>query len=95
MKRQIFLGIGLLVILLPFVTPSSPFVMTDGYTNSPFSSPPNLDAMNSATKLVYNISEFQYGDGIWELLDDLLAQVGGPAFDTMIAHEIIPLKRLT
>jgi hypothetical protein len=79
MKRQIFLGIGLLVILLPFVTPSSPIAVTDGLVNPP--STPEINAVTSGQKLFYNISEFQYGDGIWDLLDDLLAQVGGPAFD--------------
>ena len=80
MKKQIFLGISLLVILLPFVTPpSSPIAVTDGLVNPP--DLPEINAVTSGQKLFYNISEFQYGDGIWELLDDLLAQVGGPAFD--------------
>ena len=80
MKKQIFLGISLLVILLPFVTPSSPIALTEGFQDSPPSSY-EIDAVTSGQKLFYNISEFQYGDGIWDLLDDLLAQVGGPAFD--------------
>ena len=81
MKRQIFLGIGLLIILLPFVTPSSPMAVTDAYTDSPFPSTPELNAVTSGQKLYYNISEFQYGDGIWDILDMLLEQVGGPSFD--------------
>ncbi len=81
MKRQIFLGIGLLIILLPFVTPSSPMAVTDASIDSPFPSTPELDAVASGQKLYYNISEFQYGDGIWEVLDMLLTQVGGPIFD--------------
>ncbi|MCE7746888.1 MAG: hypothetical protein GPJ51_00710 [Candidatus Heimdallarchaeota archaeon] len=81
MKRQIFLGISLLIILLPFVTPSSPMAVTDAYIDSSFPSTPELNAVASGQKLFYNISEFQYGDGIWEVLDMLLTQVGGPIFD--------------
>lgn len=76
MKRQIFLGIGLLILLLPFVNSATPRATQD----STVPSSPQLNAVADGDKLVYNVSTFQYGEGIWEVLDMLLSQTGAPEF---------------
>ncbi|MHA1827342.1 MAG: hypothetical protein ACTSX6_01705, partial [Candidatus Heimdallarchaeaceae archaeon] len=78
MKKRIFLGIGLLLILLPLVSPNATTAMT---SNPPIPDKPTFDSLTAGTKLYYNISTFEYGQGIWDVLDLLLSEVGGPSFD--------------
>ena len=80
MKRQIFLGIGLLVLLLPFINSATPYAV-NAIQDNPIPSSPELNAVVSGDKIVYNITKFQYGDGIWDILDMLLEQTGVPSFD--------------
>ncbi len=83
MKKRIILGIGLLLILLPLLTPSS-LITTNARPDAPTGGDYQLNDVTSVVegqKLLYNISTFQYGAGIWDALDMLLEQVGGPAFD--------------
>ncbi len=80
MKKKIFLGIGLLILLMPFINSATPLAV-DASQDISFPSSPELNAAVSGDKIVYNVSRFEYGDGIWEILDMLLEQVGGPDFD--------------
>lgn len=83
MKKRIILGIGLLLILLPLITPSS-MITTNARPEAPTGGEYQLNDVTSVVesqKLKYNISTFQYGAGIWDVLDLLLEQVGGPSFD--------------
>jgi hypothetical protein len=80
MKKRIFLGIGLLLILLPILSPTS--TMTNAFDSPPpRPSNPELNAVTEGTKLFYNITNFEYGAGIWDVLDMLLAESGAPSFD--------------
>ena len=93
MKRQIFLGIGLLILLLPFINSATPLVNAN--QESPITSSPELNAAVDGDKIVYNVSRFQYGDGIWELLDMLLEQTNAPAFDKGIIGSLEGTELIT
>ena len=82
MKKRIILGIGLLLILLPLITPSS-MVSTNARPDTSTGSDYQLNDVTSVVegqKLLYNISTFQYGAGIWDFLDMLLEQAWAPSF---------------
>ena len=93
MKRQIFFGIGLFILLLPFVNSATPLVNAN--QDSSFPSSPSLNAVVDGDKLVYNVSTFQYGEGIWEVLNMLLQQAGAPEFDKGIIGSLEGTELIT
>ncbi|MHA1199983.1 MAG: hypothetical protein ACTSQF_11700, partial [Candidatus Heimdallarchaeaceae archaeon] len=94
MKRQIFFGIGLFILLLPFVNSATPLAVDASQDNS-FPSSPELNAVADGDKLVYNMSTFQYGEGIWEVLNMLLSDVGAPEFDKGIIGSLEGTELIT
>ncbi|MCE7741788.1 MAG: hypothetical protein GOP50_04965 [Candidatus Heimdallarchaeota archaeon] len=94
MKRQIFFGIGLFILLLPFVNSATPLAV-DASQDSSFPSSPELNAVVDGDKIVYNVSTFQYGEGIWEVLDMLLQQVDAPEFDKGIIGSLEGTELIT
>ena len=54
MKRQIFLGIGLLILLLPFINSATPL---EAAQDSTVPSSPELNAVVDGDKIVYNVLE--------------------------------------
>jgi hypothetical protein len=84
MKKRIFLGISLLLIMLPLIVPTS-VVNTSASDNPLNTGSAELDAIDAGTKLTYDITTFEYGEGIWDVLDLLLAQTNAPDFDKGLA----------
>ncbi len=92
MKSKI-LVIGLILILLPFVN------LNGGYSGIEVNpSEPKLNSMPAAeagTKLYYNISEFEIGEGLWDLLafmfeeDPEMPNIGIDLFGNLKGSELI------
>jgi len=80
MKKRIFLGISLLLIMLPLIVPTS-VVNTSASDNPLNTGSAELDYIDAGTKLTYDITKFEYGEGIWDVLDLLLAGEGVPDFN--------------
>ncbi|MCG3222759.1 MAG: hypothetical protein H7641_15375, partial [Candidatus Heimdallarchaeota archaeon] len=78
MKKRIILGIGLLLILLPILSPVSN--VTNATWDDPTNDAPNLEAFQAGSKFVYDITTFDYGAGFLEILDILLP-MEAPDFD--------------
>ncbi|MHA1592569.1 MAG: hypothetical protein ACTSUP_08870, partial [Candidatus Heimdallarchaeaceae archaeon] len=80
MKKRIFLGISLLLIMLPLIVPTS-VVNTSASDNPLDTGSAELDLIDAGTKLTYDITTFEYGEGIWDVLDLLLSQTNVPEFN--------------
>ncbi|MHA1801584.1 MAG: hypothetical protein ACTSWJ_07595, partial [Candidatus Heimdallarchaeaceae archaeon] len=80
MKKRIFLGISLLLMMLPLVVPTS-LVNTNASDNPVDTGSAELDNLAAGTKLTYDITTFEFGDGIWDVLDLLLAETNAPDFN--------------
>jgi hypothetical protein len=77
MKKRIILGIGLLLILLPIISPAS---NTTNAAVDDSNDNPQFEALQAGSKYVYDITTFDYGAGFLEILD-LILPVEAPDFD--------------
>ena len=78
MKKRIILGIGLLLILLPILSPMSNVI--NATWDDPSDDAPKLEAFQAGSKYVYDITTFDYGAGFLEILD-LVLPMEAPDFD--------------
>ena len=77
MKNKI-LSIGLLIILLPLITPNA--ITSKDNSTSPGNFKPEYGPVEQCANLFYNISQFDYGSGAFDLLKMLLPEEV-PEFD--------------
>lgn len=66
--------------MLPLIVPTS-VVNTSASDNPLNTGSAELDNIDAGTKLTYDITTFEFGEGLWDVLDLLLAQTGTPDFD--------------
>lgn len=66
--------------MLPLIVPTS-VVNTSASDNPLNTGSAELENIDAGTKLTYDITTFEYGEGIWDVLDLLLAQTNAPEFN--------------
>ncbi len=66
--------------MLPLIVPAS-VVNTSASDNPLDTGSAELDLVDAGTKLIYDITTFEYGEGIWDVLDLLLSETGAPDFN--------------
>ncbi|MCK4844438.1 MAG: hypothetical protein KAS95_02070, partial [Candidatus Heimdallarchaeota archaeon] len=81
MRKNIIFGISIILLLLPMVMPTT--IITSPRASIEPSQPAEnvLDEVLAGTRLAYNFTSFDYGDGIFDMLDMLLSQGDIPVFD--------------
>lgn len=82
MRKNIIFGIGIILLLLPMVMPTTMITSPKASIEPSLPIGNTLDETTAGTKLTYNISEFNYGEGFFDLLDMLFDEEDIPAFDT-------------
>lgn len=81
MRKNIIFGISIILLLLPMIMPTT--IITSPRASIEPSQPAEnvLDEVLAGTRLAYNFTSFDYGDGIFDILDMLLSQGDIPVFD--------------
>ncbi len=81
MRKNIIFGISIILLLLPMVMPTT--IITSPRASIEPSQPASdvLYEVLAGTRLAYNITGFDYGDGIFDMLDMFLSAENIPVFD--------------
>ena len=80
MRKNIIFGISIILLLLPMVMPTT--IITSPRASIEPSQPAEnvLDEVLAGTRLAYNFTSFDYGEGIFDILDMLSSEGDIPVF---------------